>query len=96
VKENVTLVELKSTPLFVTSSTREPTFDGGVVHKTSVADTYVALAVTRPKRHLRFEEQTKPLPKTLTTVPPASEPDVGMAEVTTASSTKEYFTSFVV
>jgi len=59
----------------------------GAVHESCVGLTCVAGTLTSPRRHLRLDEKTKPLPTTASIVPPLSELDVGATEVTVASAT---------
>jgi hypothetical protein len=88
---------VKSAPFVVTSTVTYPgDMDELLLHTTDVSLTYSATTVVVLKRHLRYpsdaDNAEKPLPDTVTGVPPSDTDDTGHTDDTAADTTYVYST----
>ena len=93
---NLMLAALKSTPLLDTDNDTSPASNTGVMQLISLDDTNVAATLCNPNRTIRFGENTKPVPRTVTLVPPDDGPSDGSTTVNATASVNRKATALFV
>ena len=84
---NCCALSAMSTDTFCTISSDEYcSFSGGVTHDMALALMYVAAARSEPNAHTAVDRLRKPVPMTVTVVPPISGPRIGKMDRTTGLS----------